>query len=342
LINGVQIANYKSRNLVNYGKIESIEVTAPGKDYDIINPPLLNISDSVGTGATGCVAVSGNLKEIRLLDSGFDYKDTPVVTIDGGNGKGATASVNMKQIIHSVSFNSASDIGIGTTAYNSYEIGFSTYHKFANAEQVIYTNKGQTQVGGLSTDSSYFVSKVGLTTVKLYPTQGEAIAGINTVELTSFGVGKQYLRSYDKKSIVEAINVTDSGSGYQNKKRTVLSTGISTSLNHITLNNHDYQSGDIINYVETTSTAIGGLSVDTQYYVTSIDQNKFKLSAVGVGTTNKDFYYETKQYIDFTTSGVGTHTFNYPDITVSVVGTVGIASTGTETFECKVQPILQK
>ena len=60
-----------------------------------------------------------------------------------------------------------------------------------------------------------------------------------------------------------------------------------------------------------------------------------------MGSTAKDFYYKTKQYVDFTSSGVGTQTFNYPSITVSVVGTVGIASTGTETFECKVQPIFR-
>tara|TARA_R100001594_G_scaffold439_2_gene1654 strand:+ start:3602 stop:17350 length:13749 start_codon:yes stop_codon:yes gene_type:complete len=341
LVNGVQIANYKSRDIISYGKIKDIEVVTPGSDYDIINPPILNISDAVGTGATGYVAVSGNLKEIRILDSGFDYQETPVVNITGGNGKGATASANMKQIVHSISFNSQSDIGIGTTFYNSYEIGFSTYHKFSAAEEVIYTNEGQTNIGGITTDSSYFVSLVGLTTVKLYNTQPDAIVGINTVELTSFGVGTQSLRSYNKKSVVESINVTDSGSGYENKKRTVLSTGISTSYNYITLTNHDYQSGDVINYVETTGTAIGGLSVETEYYVTTLDTNKFKLSAVGVGTTTKDFYYETKQYLDFTTSGVGTHTFNYPDISVSVVGTVGIASTGTETFECEVQPIFR-
>ena len=119
--------------------------------YDIINPPLLNIRDSVGTGATGCVAVSGNLKEIRLLDSGFDYQDTPVISINGGNGKGAVATANMKKAVHSVSFNSQSDVGLGSTDnYNSYEIGFGTFHKFSDFEEVVYKNAGQKNVGGLS------------------------------------------------------------------------------------------------------------------------------------------------------------------------------------------------
>ena len=194
----------------------------------------------------------------------------------------------------------------------------------------------------MSTDSSYFVSSVGLTTVKLFPTQNDALSGINTVELTSFGIGKQFINSFNKKTVVDSINVIESGSGYQNKKRTALSSsGINTALNQIKIVEHDYQSGDVINYVETSDTVIGGLSADTEYYVTAIDSDEFKLSAVGVGSTAKDFYYNTKQYVDFTSSGVGTQTFNYPSITVSVVGTVGIASTGTETFECKVQPIFR-
>ena len=210
LINGVQICNYKSRDFVHYGKIEKIDVNAPGDDYDIINPPLLSISDNVGTGATGYIAVSGNLKDIRILDSGFDYQDTPVVTITGGNGSGAVASVNMKQIDHSISFNAQGGGVYPEVDLNNDTIGFSTYHKFSSGEQVLYITDSQQPIGGITTDSSYFVSLVGLTTVKLHSTQGDALSGINTIDLTSYGVGKQSIRSYNKKSVVEAINVLNS------------------------------------------------------------------------------------------------------------------------------------
>ena len=136
LINGVQICNYKSRNIIKYGKIEGIDIVKSGSDYDIINPPLLSISDNVGTGATGYIAVSGNLKDIRILDSGFDYQDTPVVTITGGNGSGAVASVNMKQIDHSISFNAQGGGVYPEVDLNNDTIGFSTYHKFSSGEQV--------------------------------------------------------------------------------------------------------------------------------------------------------------------------------------------------------------
>ena len=342
LINGVQICNYKSRNSINYGKLNKIEVVSGGSDYDIINPPLLSISDNAGIGATGYVAVSGNLKDIRILDSGFDYQDTPIVTITGGNGTGAVASVNMTKIYNSVSFNSQGGGVYPEVNLNLDTIGFGTYHKFSSGERVVYDTRNQQPIGGITTNSAYYVSLVGLTSVKLHPNQGDALTGINTISLTSHGIGKQYIKSYDRKSVVEGVNIINSGSGYENKIRTVESaSGINTALNQITIDNHHYKSGEIINYVETTDSVIGGLSAGSEYYVTSLDSNTFKLSSVGVGTTNKDFYYESKQYLDFTSVGVGTQTFNYPEISVSIIGNVGIASTGTETFECDIQPIFR-
>ncbi|BCU99006.1 MAG: hypothetical protein CM15mV24_2310 [Bellamyvirus sp.] len=90
LINGVEILNYKAPDVVYYGQIDEVEVLASGEDFDIIDPPQLLISDSVGTGATGNIAVSGSLESIRVLDPGFDYDETPVVSITGGNGSGAS------------------------------------------------------------------------------------------------------------------------------------------------------------------------------------------------------------------------------------------------------------
>ena len=55
----------------------------------------------------------------------------------------------------------------------------------------------------------------------------------------------------------------------------------------------------------------------------------------------KNFTIIQDQFIDFTTTGSGTHSFNYQDISVSVVGRVGISSVGTETFEAEVQPVFR-
>ena len=98
-------------------------------------------------------------------------------------------------------------------------IGFSTFHKFRNAENVIYKTDGQQSISGLVTNSQYYVSVVGLTTVKLHNTFNDAVSGINTVNLTSYGVGVHRLQSVNKKKIVSEIIVSNPGSGYESKER---------------------------------------------------------------------------------------------------------------------------
>ena len=335
LINGVEILNYKSNDFIHYGQIDMVDILSGGSNYDIINPPTVEIKDPVGVGATGFVSVSGSLQEIRVLDSGFDYEDIPTVSITGGNGQDAKASVSMRFIDHSSPFNAQSQIGVGTELST---IGFSTYHKFRNSEQVIYRTNNQQAVGGISTNSSYFVSTKNPLTVTLHKTAGDAVVGINTVTLTSIGVGVHHLNSFNRKYIVESVNVISSGSNYQNKKRTVSSVGINTSLNEIEIKNHDYNSGEIIKYVNNGS-PIGGLSSNSEYYLTKVNNDVFKLSEIKSG--DDDFFYRTNQYVNITNSGAGTHSFNYPDISVKVVGKVGISSVESETFEAKIEPIFR-
>ena len=346
LINGVQVLNYKAGDVIKYGQINEIEVSSNGSGYDVINPPIVHIKDNVGTGATGIAAVEGAVSELRILDRGFDYEETPTVTISGGNGKGAVIDVDMRKINHKVDFFADANVHVGEeyawVSLTDNTIGFSSYHKFKNAEEVIYETNGQTPVGGITTFSHYFISDINNTTVKLHPSQREAIAGINTISLTSHGVGKQSLRAVNPKFVVDAVNIINGGSGYANKKRstpTETGSGINTAFNSVTIPHHDYQSGDIVKYTA-EGTALGGLTSGSEYYLTRVNNSEFKLSTVGF-STDKEFYYRTKQYIDFTSVGVGTHSFNYPDITVNITGKVGIASIGTNTFQLQVQPIVR-
>ena len=194
----------------------------------------MHIKDSVGTGATGYVAVSGSLKEMRIVDPGFDYEEVPTIKITGGNGSGARVSVNMENIDHSSDFYSYSPlVGLGTTGTLASTIGFNTFHKFKNAEEVVYITNNQDVVGGLTTSATYYASLVGTggTTLRLHKDEAGALAGINTIVLTSRGQGVQSLKSFKTKSIVESINIISTGSGYQNKKRTAVPAGISTALN---------------------------------------------------------------------------------------------------------------
>ena len=340
LVNGVEILNYKSPDVVYYGQIDEVEVLAQGSDYDIIDPPLLFVSDTVGTGATGDVSVSGSLESIRVLDPGFDYTSKPTITIIGGNGDGAAAIPNMKLIDHSVSFFSeaaSNRIALGSTQST---IGFSTYHKLRNGEQIIYRTNGQQAIGGLTTDAKYHVSVQDNQTVKLHNNLSDVLAGISTVEFTSFGNGSHQLQTVNKKSVVESISVINSGSGYENKKRSAVISGISTSQDIINIKNHDFKSGEKVKYTAGTS-AVGGLTDNTEYYVIRVDNDNFKLAEVGLTTSTKTFFYDTNQFIQLTSTGAGTHSFNYPEISVSISGQIGISSIGSETFQAEIQPIFR-
>lgn len=337
LVNGVEILNYKSKDKLFYGPIENIVPTSSGSDYDVINPPILTISDPIGFGASGYCSVNGQLERIDIIDPGFDYIETPKIEITGGNGSGAFAEANLVLFDHSVDFNSQSTLGtVKLDPINTIE--FSEYHKFRDTEEVIYETNDQTSVGGLIANSSYFVSVIDAYKVQLFKSAEDANSGINTIKLTSYGVGTHTFKCRNKKKKIGSITVKNIGYNYQNKPTSVSSVGINTSSDIIHIKNHGYESGEIVVY-RPTDLAIGGLTSSFSYYVTKVNDNEFKLSSVGGITTS--FYYDTKQYINFTTTGTGIHKFNYPEIKVEVKGRIGISTFSNQNWNAVVQPIFR-
>jgi hypothetical protein len=339
LINGVEIINYKSSESVYYGQLEDIFVSSPGVNYDVINPPVLKITDSVGSGATGNCSIIGSLSEIRIIDPGFDYVEDPIIKITGGNGTGAKAYPNMKVITHSSEFNSEnrSLVGLGSTVST---IGFSTHHKFRNSEKIVYITNGQKSIGGLVEDSTYHVSTIDEYTIKLHQTLDDAVLGINTVVLSDYGLGRHSLRSLENKKVIGSIIVQDPGQGYSNNKKICSSLGINTSTSQINIPNHGFNSGEVIRY-QNNSTTISGLSTEKDFYVIKTDENNFRLAEVGIGSTAKDYYYRHNRYTRLYSIGSGSHIFNYPEINVEVIGKVGISSAADTDFKAIVQPIFR-
>ena len=353
LVNGVEILNYKSKNAVYYGNLNEIEVLKGGEGYDVINPPILSITDNVGSGATGTCSVKGSFKEIRVLDSGFDYVEQPIVKITGGNGSGAVAVAKLNNVEHEVLFNGdgvglgtifdSTGAGIGTTVPNGKpdSIGFTTYHKFRRGERVIYNPLGGIPLVGLATGSIYYVDTISEYAIKLHTTYDEAVVGLNTISLTKpFGNGVQSFKSLNGKAILSSIAILDSGSNYENKERTCNTIGINTASNTINIPSHTFNTGEIVQY-SVDGTSVDGLSTTLDYYVTTVDEDNFRLSAVGVGTTVKSFYYDTKQYQNLRSVGLGTHKFNYPPISAQIIGKVGISSIAGKTYNAVIQPIVR-
>jgi hypothetical protein len=347
LVNGVEILNYKSGSAIFYGPIEDINVTSFGSNYDVINPPVLEILDSqvvnnvnttYGSGAAGICEVEGALERIEIIDSGFDYLEEPQIIISGGNGTGAIARPNLFTVDHIVSFNAEENSNHVDLINNT--IGFSDYHKFRDNEEVYYDPKEFTVVSGLTTSRTYYVSVVDEYNVKLHNSINDSIIGINTINLIDYGVGNQYFVAKNKKKIIGSISVLDSGSGYKNRRIQIDSSKINVFSDSIEAQDHRYNNGDILVYTN-NDIPISGLSTTSQYIVTKIDENHFRLSNVGIDTTESDFYYKTQQYIDFTSAGSGTHEFNYPQIAVTVSGITGISTISKITGSAVAQPIFR-
>lgn len=293
----MEILNYKSNDVVYYGGLNKIDVLDGGQDYDVINPPVLEITDSVGVGATGTCAVSGSLKEMQIIDGGFDYLETPTIIISGGNGKNATAAAKLKKVKSIVYFNangiSTSSGGFISTSTNV--IGFNTEHKFKSGEAVIYNSFNATKIGIGSTsgdtstqnylqdNSAYYVSIVDQKTVTLHNNSQDAILKINPINITSVGDGNQKFESLLDRKIISSVIVTNPGSEYQNKRRLAIVSGINTASDSIYIKDHDFKSGEFLVY-DYVGAPIGGLSTQTNYQIIKLNSDIFRLCSAGIGT----------------------------------------------------------
>ena len=345
LINGVEILNYKSNDIVYNGDIIAFDLTSSGNDYDVINPPVLKISDSFGSGAEGKTHIEGSLSEIRVISPGFDYTNQPIVTISGGSGEGAEAEVNLKLIQHNVPFLAGIALtnGTGGVDIDNDKIGFTTSHNFRANEEIQYESGTATVVTGISTNSTYFARIVDASTITLHNSFNDSNTGINTVQLTRVGSGKQFFKTVKDKSIISSIVVSKSGSGYKNFEYNIPTSGINTSLNLITIKDNRFANDEVVNYTPGIS-AISGLSSTTDYFVKKNDADSFVLYEVGVGSTNKRYYIDNNIITDL--QSIGNGSLNYKPISVSVQGTSGVSTIGTngsfKTFvECDVQPIFR-
>jgi hypothetical protein len=326
LINGVEISNFKSEDSSFYGPITSVDVLDGGDSYNVIQPPTINVVDTVGTGASLSVAVEGSLERIDVIDPGFDYLDVPQIKITGGNGAGAEATVKLVSFIHSVEFNSETAVDTINDI-----IVFTEDHKFADNEEVIYRTDNQKNVVGIDTNSKYYVKPLDAKRVQLY----FALDQSTPINLSGIGTGIHSLTSISSKKKISRIEVTNSGSGYKNKRVKIV--GINTASDSLIINNHGYVSGEIVEY-KTSGSPIVGLAQTTQYYVTVIDNDQIRLSDTS-SIERADVNYKKKKYVDILSLPSGNHYLNYPEIKVELSGRIGISTFLGQDFRGQIQPV---
>ena len=342
LRDGVQIRSPISDNKIYFGPLESIDVINHGKGYDIVNPPIIKVENSSGTTALIEPILKGTVKEVIVDPQDFDIESVNSISLTGGNGGGCVLQPVVGIRNRFIEFDSRNIFFNGGIDINDETITFKTNHNLENGQLVYYSSNGNSPIGiGSAYDASntitgtlsdgdpYFVRVVNPSTVRIFNTKDEALAGsagINTVGLStdSSASGIHRFRT-ENKTTLKSVKVLNSGSGYTHRKLRVTSSGISTSYNTIKFNNHGFLSGEIVNY--SSEDTISGLSTSLSYIVKKIDDNTFKLANAGVGGTNTSDYNRGK-FVDLNSTGSGYHIFKYPDISVNVEVSYGSTVTG--------------
>ena len=317
--NGVEILNYKSKDKIFYGKIKSIEILSSGENYDVINPPKLNLDDTVfgstyGSGFDGTLEISGHLDSIDIFDGGTGFIKDPLIRISGGNGIGAKAEPVLESYSYFEEFNSGNSSSVDIL---NNKIIFSNTIFFINGEKVLYNSNGNNTITGLD-NGIYYVRRVDDTSIQLYRNSEDALNNNNPINFTGLGSNTHTIKSFDNRKKISKITILNKGSNYTNKKLKFDSdfNSVNPYNNIITLNSHGFSTGESVRYT-CLGTPIGGLTSGSDYIVRKIDDNSFKLE-------------QNNEVVNLTSNGLGVHTIGYLPITVEVVALDNIPNNTAE------------
>jgi len=330
LINGVEVVSPKSLDKIYYGPLDNITVYNNGTDYDVLNPPTIEIASGLGITALARAVVRGSVKEVLVDRQDFDVDDVKSATISGGNGSGAVLEPMVGVRQREVRFDSRDDVAGGGVSLSLDTITFVQDHNFVNGEPIVYDSNGNTGLGTFVNNAIYYPEVISNTKIKVYATKTDY--DNKTLALDFNGItGGQGIHKFKKSEYTKTlrgIRVIDGGSGYTNRKLIVDPVGVNTVTNIITFNNHGFNSGDKVVYSADTA-AIEGLSTSTQYQIIKLDNHSFKLANAGVGGTITS-NYERGNYVGLGSTGVGYQNFAYPDITLTVNATISGVGTATQ------------
>jgi len=343
-LNGVELHSPISNDSIFYGQIDKINILNSGTDYDVINPPQIRVADTNGgNGATFIGQFKGKVEDVVLTSSGFNFKGTPSVTISGGNGTEAIAEARMRGLTYTVTFVD------NARTQNSDTINIPG-HRFSDGEEVVYSSSGtpigagSTSVGfsttRLTSGAVYFIAKIDDDHVSLSVTKEKALSK-TVINMNAFGNGTHKFTSKVIRKIIDRINIIKSTDDFSNKRVVVDAVawppanqkdiyssfvGVNIGSNYIYARNHSFKTGENLEY-SFDGTAIGGISTAVNYKATVLDEDRFILSEAGTATTISSVNFDTKTYVNFTSVGVGTHTFKYPAISITINGVVSTGDT---------------
>ena len=294
LVNGVEIYNYKSNDRIYYGPLSRFKVLNAGSNYDVLNPPKIEISspkNGVGTTALVQPVIEGSLVEVIVDPQNFDIRGVLSASIIGGNGFGSVLQPILDTQYREIVFDARQNSIGGGIDVDEEIISFISNHNLVKGEPIVYDSNKNNSIGVGSYKSSnlnqlkylvnggiYFPEIINNTSIKLYNNLSDLNSGINTVGFTTINTaGFHKFRLLEGKTTLTELKVIEGGSGYQNRKLIVNSTGIKTDLSLISFKNHNFSDGELIIY-SSTGNSISGLTTYNQYYVLKVDDDTFRLS----------------------------------------------------------------
>jgi hypothetical protein len=119
-------------------------------------------------------------------------------------------------------------------------------HGLVSGQAVRYSNGAGTIIGGLTNNATYFVIVVDASLIRLSTTS----------------------------SLLSFVNITSAGTG----THTLTVTSLNFTTNTISIPNHGFEQGELVEYDSRGQTVINGLTTSTPYYVVRVDKDNIKLS----------------------------------------------------------------
>ena len=341
--NGIPIINYKSFDKVYYGPIVSINIVDSGIDYNLYNPPQFKVTyNGVEHPEIKVLPrLKGKVINLKVNDPGYDYVETPIVKIIGGNNDSVSTEVKMKNVQREVYFN-ASTKSSEVDIFNNIFL-FNSQHRFVTGEPVVYNTLGTSSIGigtisadgYLSNQSVYYVYSVGTgTSMRLAYTKTDAINGSNLINLRTKGGGYQKFVSTISKKVVDEVNITKNDKEFEYKKLSFIYTDVNLQDNVITIENHGFKTGEAVVYTCEASpgypvSTIVGLEINKKYYISKLDDNKVRLTNTPNGT----------DYLDLQgTSNTSIYFLEYPRVEVQILGTTTISGISTIGYDATITP----
>jgi len=329
LINGVEIDNYKTLDKIYYGPIENVKILNSGSNYDVINPPKIEISSGIGGTALVTSTLLGTVEDVFVDDQEFGIDKVLNVESKGGNIKGGNFIPIVEEKRREVLFDARSTNIGGGIDITTNQITFVNAHNFYENQEVIYRNNGNSDITigiGLSTlknNNRYYVKVDNSKTIRLFDSFNDSSSGINTITFSDVNLsGIQKFLTADKFNTVSEIKVIDGGQ-VTNKSLLISPSGISTQTNTINFKNHGFSTGELVEYAPipglgvNSPQPISGLSTENQYYVIKENSDSFMLCDAGIGGT---YYsnFERKKVVNILSTGSGYNRFKYPDLEIVI------------------------